>query len=105
MAESVDMTPHRPVSVKLTVIDWIKFVSIIVSLIIAQTSAVVWYMARFEARIDEAQSTANEAMNEARATAERLAGVKDTWNSALVKIASDIGEIKGQLGQLSRENR
>lgn len=98
-------TKDTPVPVKLAVVDWAKLIAFICVVSIGQT----WYASRWvsamEAKADAAVVASARAQDTADRAAAELATTKEAWQQTLLKVASDVGELKGLVSGLAREQK
>lgn len=106
------VTAHRPVSVRLSMADWLKVLGTVVTLVGGQSWVAKGYLDGMREAARTAQTTAEAAQKSAdtaqitaNAALSRVDNLKDSTSTNLVKIAADVGEIKGAMSQLTREQR
>ena len=95
--EEITVTAHRPVVVRLSAANWVVVIGAIFGVGAAQVWNTSRQVAETTAYIEKAMDKAVAASNRADEIDRRLEAFRDQQNSSLVRIASDIGEIKGQL--------
>ena len=92
-----DMTPHRPVAIRLPLVEWGKVIAVRVVSTAGSVWAVRSYLGGVEDRVAQAVAKAEDAKAIAKAADAKIESLKDNTSGALVKIAADVGEIKGRL--------
>lgn len=95
------MTPHRPVAIRLPLVEWGKVIAVMVISTAGSVWAVRSYLSGVEDRVAQAVAKAEDARSIAKAADAKIENLKDNTSGALVKIAADVGEIKGRLQGIS----
>lgn len=100
---ALSVTKDTAIPVKLSVLDWGRLFVAIAGI----TAAQVWYVSRWasalEAKTDSAIAASARAQETADRAAAELATTKDAWQQTLLRVASDVGELKGLVTGLARE--
>ena len=102
---STKNTNERPVSVRLSLNDWLRVAVAIVIVTGGQSWVASRYVTKLEGRIENTEKGLTLQEQEIRATQLQLQSVKDSLNAALIPLARDIGEIKGKLEILVDQKR
>lgn len=97
------VTKDTAIPVKLSVVDWGRLLVAIAAI----TAAQVWYVSRWASTVEAKTEAALEASARAKETADRasaeLSATKEAWQQTLLRVASDVGELKGLVSGLARE--
>lgn len=97
------ITPDTAIPVRMAAKEWAKILGAIAAITVAQT----WYVSQWVSAMEGKTQAALEASERAQATADRaaaeLATTKEAWQQTLLKVASDVGELKGLVAGLARE--
>lgn len=98
------VTKDTTIPVRLSVADWGKLGACIVGLAVAQTWTVSQWISRSEAQAQAALDAADHAQQTADAASAELAKTKEVWQQTLMKIAADVGELKGLVAAKSHDS-
>lgn len=102
-------TAEKPVAVQLTMRDWAYLVVFVIGTVATGVGGMVWitsaWKTSLERDIRDAREYGERNQDQIRDLVQSQEKLRDAVQEAWLKVATDVGTIKGQLSSIARDGR